>query len=295
MAPRAYWKGFLRLSLVSCPIALYPATSEREKIHFHQLNRKTGNRIQYKKVDSDTGREVDKEDIIKAYEKSKGEYIPVEPDELEAVAIESKRTIEIDQFVDRKEIDELYFANPYYIVPDGKAGAQGDAIEEEGMIAIGRVVFTSREHVIGLEARGKGIMGITLRYPYEVRDEKDYFGDIPSERVTKDMLDLAKHIIKTKTGHFKPQEFEDRYEDALKELLRKKNKGEKIEAPREPRSDNVVNLMDALRRSVHGERAPASHPTRGGVHIAERAQRNTRPLATEKRVSLDSSYAINDE
>jgi DNA end-binding protein Ku len=272
MAPRAYWKGFLRLSLVSCPIALYPATSEREKIHFHQLNRKTGNRIQHRKVDSDTGREVDKEDIIKAYEKSKGEYIAVEPEELEAVEIETKRTIEIDQFVDRKEIDELYFANPYYIVPDGEAGVQAftvirDAIEEEGMIAIGRVVFTSREHVIGLEARGKGIIGITLRYPYEVRDEKDYFGDIPSERVTKDMLDLAKHIIKTKTGHFKPQEFEDRYEDALKELLRKKDKGEKIEAPREPRSDNVVNLMDALRRSVHREPAPASHRrTRRSTH-----------------------------
>jgi DNA end-binding protein Ku len=266
MAPRAYWKGFLRLSLVSCPIALYPATSEREKIRFHQLNRKTGNRIQYRKVDSDTGREVDREDIIKAYEKSKGEYIPVEPEELEAVAIESKRTIEIDQFVERKEIDELYFANPYYIVPDGEAGVQAftvirDAIEDEGMIALGRVVFTSREHIIGLEARGKGIMGMTLRYPYEVRDEKDYFNDIPSERVTKDMLDLAKHIIKTKTGHFKPDKFEDRYEDALKELLRKKDKGEKIEAPREPGSDNVVNLMDALRRSVKGH-APASHSRR---------------------------------
>jgi DNA end-binding protein Ku len=183
------------------------------------------------------------------------------------VAIESKRTIEIDQFVPRKEIDELYFANPYYIVPDGEAGAQAfavirDAIEEEGMMALGRVVFTSREHVIGLEPRGKGIMGITLRYPYEVRDEKDYFGDIPSERVTKDMLDLAKHIIKTKTGHFHPDKFEDQYEDALKDLLRKKDKGEKIEAPPERRTDNVVNLMDALRRSVQGERAPPGHSRR---------------------------------
>jgi DNA end-binding protein Ku len=144
------------------------------------------------------------------------------------------------------------------------------------MMALGRVVFTSREHVIGLEPRGKGIMGITLRYPYEVRDEKDYFGDIPSERVTKDMLDLAKHIIKTKTGHFKPEEFEDRYEDALKELLRKKDKGEKIEAPREPRSDNVINLMDALRRSVHGERAPASHPrTRRGTQRRKSANKHS--------------------
>ena len=185
------------------PIALYPATTEREKIHFHQVNRKTGNRIQYKKVDSDTGREVERDNIIKAYEKNKGDYILVQPEELEAVAIESKRTIEIDQFVPRQEIDELYFANPYYIVPDGEAGEQAfavirDAIEEEGMVALGRVVFTSREHIIALEARGKGIMGNTLRYPYEVRDEKDYFGDIASERVSKDMLDLAKHIIKTK-------------------------------------------------------------------------------------------------
>ena len=151
MAPRTYWKGFLRLSLVSCPIALYPATSEREKIHFHQLNRKTGNRIQYKKVDAETGREVDRDDIIKGYEKSKGDYVPVEAEELEAVAIESKRVIEIDEFVPRKEIDELYFANPYYIVPDGDAGAQAyavirDAIEDASMIALGRVVFTSREH-----------------------------------------------------------------------------------------------------------------------------------------------------
>jgi DNA end-binding protein Ku len=280
MAPRAYWKGFLRLSLVTCPIALYPATSEREKIHFHQVNRKTGNRIQYRKVDSDTGREVDRADIIKAYERNKGDYIPVEPEELEAVAIESRRTIEIDEFVPRKEIDELYFANPYYLAPDGEAGAQAfavirDAIEEEGMMALGRVVFTSREHVIALEARGKGIMGITVRYPYEVRDEKDYFGDIPSERVSKDMLDLAKHIIKTKTGHFMPDKFEDRYEDALKDLLRKKDKGETIEAPREPRSDNVINLMDALRQSVKGERKSNS-----------RRRRATHPRKTSKRRAM---------
>ena len=279
IAPRAYWKGFLRLSLVSCPIALYPATSERQKIHFHQINRKTGNRIQYRKVDSGTGRELDKDEIIKAYEKSKGEYIPVEPEELEAVALESKRIIEIDQFVARKEIDELYFANPYYIVPDGEAGLQAfavirDAIEEQGMMALGRVVFTSREHTIGLEARGKGIMGVTLRYSYEVRDEKDYFDDIPSERVSKDMLDLAKHIIKTKTGHFHPEKFEDQYEDALKDLLRRKDKGEKIEAPARPRSDNVVNLMDALRRSV-GERGTTHSRRRRTTQLRRSAKRRS--------------------
>ena len=259
MARRAYWKGFLRLSLVTCPIALYPATSEREKIHFHQINRKTGNRIQYKKVDSDTGREVDRGDVIKAFEKSKGDYIPVEAQELEAVAIESKRTIEIEEFVPRKEIDELYLNSPYYIVPDGEVGQQAfavirEAIRQEGMVAIGKVVFTSREHVIALEARDNGMLGVTLRYPYEVRKEADYFDDIPDEKITKDMLDLAKHIVETKKAHFEPARFEDRYEEALKDLLKKKQSGQKIEAPREREPSKVVNLMDALRRSVETER-----------------------------------------
>jgi DNA end-binding protein Ku len=270
MAPRAYWKGFLRLSLVSCPIALFPATSEREKISFHQLNKKTGNRIRYLKVDSETGDEVDRDEIVKGYELRKGEYVQVEPEELEAVAIESKRMIEIDEFVPRKEIDELYFANPYYIVPDGDVGTQAfavirDAIEDEGMMALGRVVFTSREHVIALEPRGKGIMGVTLRYPYEVRDEKQFFDEIPSDKVTKDMLDLASHIVKTKTGHFNPKQFEDHYEDALKDLLRKKEHGEKIEAPRKDESAKVINLMDALRRSAKSGTAEHSSPRRSAV------------------------------
>lgn len=287
MAPRAYWKGFLRLSLVSCPIALYPATSEREKIHFHQLNRKTGNRIQYKKVDAETGREVERDDIIKGYEKSKGDYVPVEPEELEAVALESKRVIEIDQFVSREEIDELYFANPYYMVPDGDAGAQAfavirDAIENAKMIALGRVVFTSREHMIALEARGKGIMGITLRYPYEVRNEKDYFDHIPGERVTKDMRELAAHIIKTKTAHFAPEKFEDQYEDALKELLRKKDKGEKIEPPPQREESNVINLMDALRRSVKGERS-ASRSSSRRARTQRRKGAKKRPAARHRK------------
>ena len=267
MAPRAYWKGYLKLSLVSCPILLFPATSEREKISFHQINKKTGNRIKYRKVDAESGDEVNSEDIIKGYEVGKGEYVEVEPDELEAIALESKRMIEIDEFVPRKEIDELYFSNPYYVVPDGAVGAEAfavirDAIKDEGMVALGRVVFTTREHVIALEPRGKGIIGVTLRYPYEVRDKKDYFDDIPNEKVTKDMLELASHIVKTKTGHFDPKRFEDHYEDALKELLRKKQHGEKIETPRERTPAKVINLMDALRRSVGTERhAPARRAT----------------------------------
>jgi DNA end-binding protein Ku len=259
VAPRAYWKGYLKLSLVSCPIALFPAASEREKISFHQINKKTGNRIKYRKVDADSGDEVESEDIIKGYEVGKGEYLELGPEELEAVAIESKRVIDIDEFVPKKEIDELYLNNPYYIVPDGEVGQQAfavirEAINKEGMVAIGKVVFTSREHIIALEARGKGMMGVTLRYPYEVRKEEEYFDDIPDEKVPKDMLELATHIVETKKGHFDPDKFEDRYEDALKDLLKKKQSGKPIERPEHREPAKVISLMDALRRSVETER-----------------------------------------
>jgi DNA end-binding protein Ku len=265
VAPRAYWKGYLKLSLVSCPIALYPATSEREKISFHQLNKETGNRIRYKKIDAETGDGVDNASIIKGYELAKGEYIELEPEELEAVAIESKRIVDIDEFVPKSEIDEIYLRDPYYIVPDGEVGQQAfavirEAIRKEGMVALGKIVFTSREHIIALEARGKGMMGVTLRYPYEVRKEEDYFDGIEDEKIPKDMLELAVHIVETKAGHFKPTAFKDDYEDALKDLLRKKQKGEKIEPVKERAPSNVINLMDALRQSVKAEggRAPAA-------------------------------------
>jgi DNA end-binding protein Ku len=289
MAPRAYWKGYLKLSLVSCPIALFPATSEREKISFHQLNRKSGHRIKNRKVDAESGDEVDSADIIKGYEVGKGDYIELNPEELEAVAIDSKRTIDIDEFVPKDEIDELYLNSPYYIAPDGEVGQQAfavirEAIRKEGMVAIGKVVFTSREHIIALEARGKGLFGITLRYPYEVRNEADYFDDIPDEKIPKDMLDLASHILKTKEGHFDPSKFEDQYEDALKELLKTKQEGKPIERPERPKPTNVVNLMDALRRSVEesgtgARRKPTNHPSAvptrkqssrsGRKHVAE--------------------------
>jgi DNA end-binding protein Ku len=238
---------------------MYPATTEREKISFHQLNKKTGNRVKYKKVDAETGREVERDEIVKGYEVSKGEYIELEPEELEAVALESQRVVDIDEFVPKASIDELYLNNPYYIVPDGEVGQQAfavirEAIRKEEMVAIGKVVFTSREHIIALEARGKGMLGITLRYPYEVRKEEEYFDDIKDVKVPKDMLELATHIVETKKGEFEPEKFEDRYEDALKELLKKKQKGEKIERPKEQAPSNVINLMDALRQSVKAER-----------------------------------------
>src|SRR5512133_130223 len=258
MAPRANWKGYLRLSLVSCPIALYPATSEAEKIRFNQINSKTGNRIRLQRTDEGTGEPVEYDDIIKGYAVGKDHYIEITDEELEAIAIESTRTIEIDQFVPKEEIDDLYNVRPYYIAPEGKVGQDAfavirDVIGAMNKMALGRVVLTSREHVIAIEPRGKGLMGTLLRYPYEVRDAAEKFDDIPEVKVTKDMLDLAKHIVETKSGHFEPEKFEDRYESALRELLEKKQAGVKI-TPREPaRPTNVVNLMDALKRSIEAE------------------------------------------
>ena len=280
MAPRAYWKGYLKLSLVSCPIAIFPATSEREKISFHQLNKKTGHRIRYQKVDADTGAEVPADQIVKGYEVSKGEYVELEPEELEAVAIESKRMIEIDTFVPRDEIDDLYLNNPYYVVPDGEVGQQAfavirEAIRKEGMVALGKVVFTSREHVMLLEPRGKGLVGVTLRFPYEVRKEEDYFDDVADEKVPKDMLELATHIVETKKSHFQPEKFDDRYEEALKDLLDKKQHGKKIERPTERAPAKVINLMDALRRSVESGRAPKR----------QRAAKKTGRTARHKKAS----------
>jgi len=259
MAPRAYWKGYLRLSLVSCPIQLFPATTEREKISFNQINKETGNRVRYRKVDEDTGEEVSSENIIKGYEADKGHYIEVTQDELESIALESTKTIDIDEFVPKSEIDDLYNIRPYYIAPDGKVGQDAfvvirNVIEQMKMVAIGRVVLTSREHIIAMQPRGKGIMGTLLRYPYEIRDEREYFDEIADVKISKDMMELAKHIVETKSGHFRPQNFEDHYESALTELIKKKSKGIKIATTKERAPAKVINLMDALKRSVQAER-----------------------------------------
>jgi DNA end-binding protein Ku len=284
VAARAYWKGYLKLSLVSCPISLFPATSEREKIRFHQLHKQTGNRIRYKKVDAETGREVEADDIVKGYEVGKGEFLELEPEEIDAISLESTRVIEIDEFVPKADIDELYLNNPYYLVPDGEVGQQAfavirEALRKEEVVALGKVVFTSREHIIALEARGRGLIGITLRYPYEVRHEKEYFDDIEDEKVPKDMLDLASHIVDTKRGKFDPAKFEDRYEDALKDLLKRKQKGERIERAKEVEPTNVVNLMEALRRSVAvgSGGAPRKSASRAAGHRrpARKARRST--------------------
>ena len=266
MAPRANWKGYLRLSLVTCPVALYPATSDTEKVSFNQINKNTGHRIKYKKVDAETGDEVEADDIIKGYPVDKDTYVEVSKDELESIALESTRTIEIDEFVPKPEIDTRYLIRPYYLVPDGKVGHDAYAVIRETIrdmdkVALGRVVLTSREHIIALEPMGKGLMGTLLRYPYEVRDESEYFDDIQDVKVTKEMLDLARHIVTQKSGAFEPEKFEDHYESALIELINKKRAGQTISAPAKSRtSGNVVDLMDALRKSLAGSKQATAAP-----------------------------------
>ena len=262
MAPRANWKGFLRLSLVTCPVALFPATSDTEKVSFNQINRKTGHRIKYAKVDADTGEEVAAEDIMKGYKVDTDTYIEVTKDELDDIALESTHTIEIDEFVPKAEIDTRYLIRPYYLVPDGKVGHDAFAVIRETIrsmnkVAIGRLVLTNREHIVALEPLGKGLMGTLLRYPYEVRSEKEYFDDIQDVKVTKDMLDLAKHIVEQKSGSFEPDRFEDRYESALVDLINQKRNGLPTAKAAPKSSGNVINLMDALKRSLASEKQAA--------------------------------------
>lgn len=265
--PRAYWKGYLRLSLVTCPIELFPATSQAEKTHFHQINTSTGHRLRQQMVDEQTGRVVDAEHKGRGYELRKGYYVPIDEDELKAVEIESTHTVDITGFVPKADIDKRYLDKPYYIVPGGKVGADAfavirDAMEDKDRVALAKIVIAHREHIIALEPLGKGLLGTTLRYDYEVRDEKDYFSDVPSPRVSKDMVSLAAHILETKQTKFDPRKFKDEYETALKKLVRRKAKGHPIEEPApEKRADNVINLMEALRQSL-GKRKASTKPKR---------------------------------
>jgi DNA end-binding protein Ku len=268
--PRAYWKGYLRLSLVNCPIELFPATSQAEKTHFHQINTQTGHRLRQQMVDEETGRVVDAEHKGRGYELRKGEYVPIDEKELKAIEVESTHTIDITGFVPQDEIDRRYLDRPYYIAPAGKVGADAfavirDAMKDKDRVALAKIVMAHREHVIALEPLGKGLLATTLRFDYEVRDEKDYFADIPSVRVSRDMVDLAGHILASKETSFDPRKFKDEYEAALKRLVARKAKGKTIEEPaREKPTDNVISLMDALKQSLgrNALRAPRKRKAR---------------------------------
>jgi DNA end-binding protein Ku len=268
-ARRPFWKGHLKLSLVTCAVALYPASSQSEKTRFHQINRKTGNRLRQQMVDAETGRVVDKANKARGYELGNGKYVEIEPEELEAVQIESTHIIEIETFVPATEIDKRYYERPYYIVPDGKTSEEAfavirDAMQDKDRVALARIVFANREHILAIEPWGKGMLGTTLRYDYEVRDEAEVFKGISTPRVSKDMVSLAGYILDSKAGHFDASKFKNEYELALRKLVKRKAAGKEIEPPAErEQPSNVIDLMDALRNSLKGRKAAALRAASG--------------------------------
>jgi DNA end-binding protein Ku len=282
MAPRPNWKGFLKLSLVSCAVALYPATTTSQRIRFNIINRKTGNRIRNDVVDAETGEPVEPEDRVKGYEVDKGQYVLVDDEELDNVALESAHTIDVAEFVPMAEVDRIYLDESFYIVPQDDVAQEAfavirEAMRKEDLAGLARVVIYRREHLLLLRPRGKGLMATTLGYKNEVRDEKDYFDEIESIKVPPDMLKLATHILETKKEHFEPEKFEDRYENALKDLIKAKRAGKAPPALAEPRPSNVVNLMDALHRSAKADRRlPASAGKNGNARERPTARRKVR-------------------
>lgn len=268
MAPRPNWKGFLKLSLVTCAVALYPATTTSERVRFHIINRKTGNRIRNEVVDSETGETVEPEDRVKGYEVEKGHHVLLEEEELDGVALASTHTIEIEEFVPLDEVDRIYLDESFYLTPQDEVAQDAFAVVREAMrkknlAGLARLVIYRRERLLLLTPRGKGLMATALRYNTEVRAEKDYFDAIPDTRVPADMLKLALEILESKTGHFDPGKFGDRYEDALNKLIAAKRSGKAPPAVAAPAPGNVINLMDALRRSARGgPRAPLPRTAR---------------------------------
>jgi len=259
MSARAIWKGYLKLSLVSCAVAIYPSTNSSSRIRFNTLNRKTGNRVERQYIDSETGEPVESEDQVKGYRVGKGNYILVEDEELDALRLESTHTIEIESFVPRQEVDERYLDTSYYIAPDDRVAQEAfavirDAIRDKGMAGLGRVVMARRERLLLLEPLDQGLVGTTLHAAAEVRDQGGIFDEIPKISYPKEMKDLAVHIIEGKTAHFDPKLFEDRYENALIDLVKSKQEGHKTKSASAPKSSNVVNLMDALRKSIEAEK-----------------------------------------
>ena len=257
MAARPTWQGHLKLSLVTCPVALYTATSTTSHVSFHLINPETNNRIRMVPTDPETG-PVERSDLVKGYEVSKDEYVLFDDEDFEKVRLESTRTISIDEFVDEEDIDRLYWNDPFYVVPEKGVGAEAfavirDAMKAAGKVAIGCLVLRGRERQIALEVRGRGLVAYSLRAHDEVRDAADYFDDIPEVKPDKDMVDIATRIIAQKEADFDPSEFRDRYDEALKEMIKAKQKGGKglVEAP-EPDDTNVVDLMAALRASLKG-------------------------------------------
>src|SRR5947208_6333217 len=272
---RPYWKGYLKLALVSCPIALHAACSTAERVAFRQVNKATGNRLRQQLIDEETREPVAPEHKGRGYEVARGQYIIVEDEEIDAIEIESTHVIEIDSFVPRAQIDQRFFDTPYYVTPSEPVGQEAFAVIREAMrgkgtVALGRLVLSKRERVIALQPYEKGLLGTTLRYPYEVRKAEEYFCDLPELTIAPDMLTLAEHILDSKTAAFNPATFRDRYEEALLAHLKAKQAGagperRKTFAP----PHRVVNLMEALRRSVAADTKGAA-PRKGASATSAR-------------------------
>ena len=286
--PRSSWKGYLKLSLVSCAVALYNATSAAERVSFNTLNRKTGNRLKQQMIDSVTEELVDPADRVKGYQFSKGQYVVVEDADLEALKIESTRLIEIEAFVPHSEVDQTYLDSAYYLAPDDQVAQEAFAVIREAMAAkkvvgIGRVVLNRRERMLMLQPRGKGILATTLHYPYEVRQDAEYFADIAQVTLPDEMLGIAEVIIERKSGHFAPEKFTDRYEEAIVSLLKAKQAGQAFAVPEAAGPSVVVNIMDALKRSLEAEGAGAADVRRPRAPSKKPAARQEQPAVAETR------------
>ena len=297
MAPRANWKGFLKLSLVSCAVSLYPAASSSSRVSFNTINRKTGAKVKRQFIDSQTGKVVEPEDQAKGYLVGKDAYLIVEDEEIDAIQIESAHTVDIEKFVPRAEIDPRYFEAPYYIAPNERVAEEAfaiirDAMRDENVVGLGRVVIARRERIMMLEPLGKGLLGTVLRYGYEVRSEEAYFEDIEDLKLPAEMKDLAHVIIQRKAGHFRPEEFTDRYEDALVELIRAKQAGMPARPAEQPaRPSNVVNIMDALRNSIaaSGGALPAAAKPGGKAPAASAPARPKAPSKFKAKAAEPAS------
>src|SRR6201996_800098 len=264
MAYRPTWQGHLKLSLVTCPVALYTATNSGGDVHFNLINPKTHNRIKMITTDPDTG-PIERSELVKGYEVSKGQYILLSNEEIAAVKLESTKTIDIERFVAEDEIDRLYWDNPYYLAPDGKLAQEAfgvirTAMEKSGQIALGRVVIGTRERILALEPRDKGILAYTIRTDAEVRKPDEIFGGISEKAADPAMIAIAEKIIEQQEGPFDPSQFVDRYEEALKALIEDKKKGHKPAKVAEPDDTNVVDLMSALRASLSTKDKGAGKP-----------------------------------
>jgi DNA end-binding protein Ku len=262
VAPRANWKGFIKISELTIPVALYSAATTSERVAFHTINRNTGNRVRRQFIDEETEKPVEKEKQVKGFEISQGQYIILKPEEIQEAIPESDKTIRVEAFLPFNQVDTAYFDKPYFLAPSGNIANEGFALITEGMrrkgvAAIGRAVLFRRVRTLLIRAEGPLLLANTLHFNYEVRPAEEIFDDIPETKIEGEMLDLAKHIIKTKSGTFNPREFDDRYEEALAELVKAKIAGREFKAPKPPKETKVVDLMDALRKSAEAAGAPA--------------------------------------